>query len=111
MQVQYLSPLSDLKVEIKPLFSNEYMLAFFKKFCHAIKSRMWKFKKKKNARYDADDFLRVFFYSEITGRSIDSASERLNKYLLNRKYFQNILRFLKLLHLLIILLNPTRNLI
>ncbi|KKL93720.1 hypothetical protein LCGC14_1871840, partial [marine sediment metagenome] len=29
MRIQYLSPLSDLKAELKPLFSNEYMLAFF----------------------------------------------------------------------------------
>jgi len=85
MQIQYLSPLSDLKAELKPLFSNEYMLAFFKKFCQAIKSRMWRDKKGKNARYDAEDFLRVFFYSEITGRSIDSASERLNRYFLSKK--------------------------
>ncbi|KKL71687.1 hypothetical protein LCGC14_2092410, partial [marine sediment metagenome] len=31
MKVKYISPLSDLKAELKPLFSNEYMLAFFKK--------------------------------------------------------------------------------
>ncbi|KKM00073.1 hypothetical protein LCGC14_1477920, partial [marine sediment metagenome] len=29
MNVQYISPLSDLEVELRPLFSNEYMLAFF----------------------------------------------------------------------------------
>ena len=63
MNIKYISPLSDLKAEIKPLFSNEYMLAFFKKFCDAIKSRTWGFKKAKNARYDAEDFLRAFFYS------------------------------------------------
>ncbi len=63
MNIKYLSPLSDLKAELKPLFSNEYMLAFFKKFCDAIKSRTWGFKKAKNARYEAEDFLRVFFYS------------------------------------------------
>ncbi|MBD3255449.1 MAG: transposase [Candidatus Lokiarchaeota archaeon] len=85
MQVQYLSPLSDLEAELKPLFSNEYMLAFFKYFCDQIASHMWWWRKAKNARYDAEDFLRVFFYSEITGRSIDSASERLNKYFLNKK--------------------------
>jgi len=39
------------------------MLAFFKYFCDAIKSHMWGCKKGKNARYDAEDFLRVFFYS------------------------------------------------
>jgi hypothetical protein len=32
MRIQYLSPLSDLKAELKPLFSNEYMLAFLKTF-------------------------------------------------------------------------------
>lgn len=85
MRTKYLSPLSDLKVELEPLFSNEYMLSFFKKFCQAIKSRMWTFKKKRNAKYDADDFLRVFFYSEITGRSIDSASERLDRYFMNKR--------------------------
>jgi hypothetical protein len=56
------------------------MLAFFKKFCDAIQSRMWRLRKAKNARYNTEDFLRVFFYSEITGRSIRNASERLNKY-------------------------------
>ncbi len=85
MRIQYLSPLSDLEDELKPLFSNEYMLAFFKYFCDVIESQMWGWKKAKNARYDAEDFLRVFFYSEMTGRSIDSASERLNKHFLNQK--------------------------
>ena len=85
MNVHYISPLSDLEVELTPLFSNEYMLAFFKKFCDAIQSRMWSFKRGKNARYEAEDFLRVFFYSEITGRSIRSASERLNRYFLGKK--------------------------
>ena len=80
MKVHYISPLSSLEVELIPLFSNEYMLAFFKKFCDAIQSRMWRLRKAKNARYNAEDFLRVFFYSEITGRSIRNASERLNKY-------------------------------
>jgi len=85
MNVQYISPLSDLEAELKPLFSNEYMLAFFKKFCDAIQSRMRRFKRGKNARYEADDFLGVFFYSEITGRSIRSASERLNRYFFSKK--------------------------
>ena len=85
MRIQYLSPLSDLEDELKPLFSNEYMLAFFKYFCDVIESQMWGWKKAKNARYDTEDFLRVFFYSEMTGRSIDSASERLNKHFLNQK--------------------------
>jgi len=85
MKIQYLSPLSDLEDELKPLFSNEYILAFFKYFCDTIQSQMRGWKKAKNARYNAEDFLRVFFYSEITGRSIDSASERLNKYVLYKK--------------------------
>lgn len=85
MLIQYISPLSDLEAELKPLFSNEYMLAFFKNFCGSVESQAWGWKKAKNARYDAEDFLRVFFYSEMTGRSIDSASERLNKYFLNGK--------------------------
>jgi len=50
MKIKYSSPLSDLVAELKPLFSNEYMLTFFKKFCNAIKSRTWGFKKAKNAR-------------------------------------------------------------
>jgi len=66
MRIKYLSPLSDLEDELKPLFFNEYMLAFFKKFCDAIQSRMWGFKKAKNAKYYAEEFLRAFFYSEIT---------------------------------------------
>ena len=85
MPLYKLSPLSDLEAELKPLISNEYMLAFFKKFCDAIQSRMWRLRKAKNARYNAEDFLRVFFYSEITGRSIRSASERLNRFALLKK--------------------------
>jgi len=85
MPLYKLSPLSDLEAELKPLISNEYMLAFFKKFCDAIQSRMWRLRKAKNARYNPEDFLRVFFYSEITGRSIRSASERLNRFALLKK--------------------------
>ena len=55
-----LSSLSDLEAEAKPLFFNEYMLAFFKKFIDAIKSRTRGYKKGKNARYNAEDFLRFF---------------------------------------------------
>lgn len=80
-----LSPLLDLEDEIKPFFSNEYMIGFFKKFTTAIQSQTRCFKKARNARYGAENFLKVFFYSEITGRSIDSASERLNKYYLKKK--------------------------
>ena len=58
MRIKYLSPLSVLKAELKPLFSNDYMLAFFKNFCNAIESQMWGWKKAKNAIYDAEDFLK-----------------------------------------------------
>jgi len=85
MNTQYISPLSELKAEVEPLFSNDNMLAFFKKFCEAIQSHAEGFKKAKNAKYDVEDFLRVFFYSEITGRSVDSASERLNRYFMGNK--------------------------
>ena len=85
MSINNLSPLSDLKVKLKPLFSNEHILAFFKKFCAIIKSRIWGCKTGKNARYNAKDFLRVFFYSEITGKSIRNTSEGLNRYFLSKK--------------------------
>jgi len=85
MKINYSSPPSDSETEITPLFSNEYILAFFNNFCEEIKSQMWGWKKGKNARYNAEDFLRVFFYSEMAGRSIDNASERLNKYYLKKK--------------------------
>ena len=61
MRVQKISPISVEKVGVKSLLSDEYMLAFFKKFCDEIKSQMWGWKKAKNARYNAEDFLRVFF--------------------------------------------------
>lgn len=85
MRVQYISPLSELEAELKPLFSNEEMMAFFKKFCDAVTSRMWSVKRGKNARYDAKDFLLVFFYAEISGRSIHDASQRLNRYFYKKK--------------------------
>jgi hypothetical protein len=85
MRIKYISPLSELQAEVEPLFSNKNMLAFFKKFCEAIKSHAGGFKKAKNAKYEIEDFLQVFFYSEITGRSVDSASERLNRYFMNKK--------------------------
>ncbi len=69
----------------KSLLSNHYMLAFFKKFCDAVVSRMWNFKRAKNARYEDKDFLKVFFFSEIIGRSIYDTSEMLNEYLLSHK--------------------------
>ncbi len=70
---------------VKSLLSNHYMLAFFKKFCDAVVSRTWKFKRAKNARYKDEDFLKVFFFSEIIGRSIHNTSEMLNEYLLKNK--------------------------
>ena len=85
MKIKYISPLSELNAEVRPFFSNENMISSFKKFCVSIRSRMRSPKIGKNAKYNAEDFLRVFFYSEITGRSIDSASERLNRYLMGTK--------------------------
>lgn len=70
---------------VKSLLSNQYMLAFFNKFCDAIVSRTWKFKRAKNARYEDQDFLKVFFFSEIIGRSIHNTSEMLNEYFLSSK--------------------------
>jgi hypothetical protein len=85
MQLQniVLKPFMDLGTE--SLLSNHYMLAFFKKFCDAIVSRTWKFKRAKNARYKDQDFLEVFFFSEIIGRSIHDTSEMLNEHLLRSK--------------------------
>jgi len=68
---------------IKSLLSNHNMLSFFKKFCDAITSRMWKYKKPKNMKYDDIDFLKVFFFSEIIGRSIHGTSELLNEHILS----------------------------
>ncbi|KKK44235.1 hypothetical protein LCGC14_0505460 [marine sediment metagenome] len=68
---------------IKSLLSNHNMLSFFKKFCDAITSRMWKFKKPKNTKFNDIDFLKVFFISEIIGRSIHDTSELLNDYILS----------------------------
>ncbi|MBA7475130.1 hypothetical protein ES703_75821 [subsurface metagenome] len=78
-----LKPIMDLGT--KSLLSNHYMLAFFKKFCDAIVSRTWKFKRAKTARYEDRDFLTVFFFSEILGRSIHDTSEMLNEHLLKSK--------------------------
>ncbi len=68
---------------IKSLLSNHNMLSFFKKFCDSIISRMWKYKKPKNTKYNDIDFLKVFFFSEIIGRSIHDTSELLNEHLLS----------------------------
>jgi len=85
MRVNQILPNSILNFGIKSLLSNQYMLSFFKKFCDAIASRMWIFKRAKNARYEDIDFLKVFFFSEIIGRSIHDTSEMLNGYLLSKR--------------------------
>jgi hypothetical protein len=78
-------PTSALRVGLKPLLSNDHILSFYKKFSIAVISRMWKFKRAKNSRYEDSDFLRVFFFSEVLGRSIHDTSEMLNEYFLSRK--------------------------
>jgi len=85
--MSYFNMIPDLDLEsgLKPLFSDEYILAFYNKFCDVIKSQTWKIKRGKNARYVAEDFLKVFFFSEITGRSMDHASEALNRFYLRKK--------------------------
>lgn len=85
MLLQEIFPNSVLNSGINPLLSNQYMLSFFKKFCDEIRSRMWRLKKAKNARYEKEDFLKVFFFSEIIGRSIHDTSEMLNEYFLSKK--------------------------
>ena len=85
MEVYNLLTDSDLESELKSLLSDEYMFAFFKSFCNAIRSRIWRLKRGKSARYNAEDFLKVFFFAEVTGRSIDDASELLNSYYLSKK--------------------------
>ena len=85
MPLQNIVPKPIIELRTKSLLSNQYMLTFFKKFCDAIISRMWRFKRAKNARYEDQDFLKVFFYSEIIGRSIHHTSEMLNDYLLSTK--------------------------
>ncbi len=85
MTVQKISPYLMLDLGVKSLLSNHYMLSFFKKFCDAVTSRTWKYKKPKNTRYNDIDFLRVFFFSEITGRSIHDTSELLNEHNLSKK--------------------------
>lgn len=85
MTVNNIFPNSFLNSGIKSLLSDEYMLTFFKKFCTAITSRIWKYKKPRNWKYTDVDFLKVFFFSEIIGRSIYDTSEMLNEYLLSHK--------------------------
>jgi hypothetical protein len=85
MPLYNISPYSVKTSGVTSLLSNYYMLAFFKKFCNAIVSRTWRFKRAKNTRYEDQDFLKVFFFSEILGRSIHDTSEMLNEYLLRNK--------------------------
>jgi len=77
--------ISDGKSGLNSLLSNEYMLSFFKKFCDAITSRIWKYKKPKNTRYHDYDFLKVFFLSEVMARSIHDTSEMLNGYFMSSR--------------------------
>jgi len=85
MLINKIPPDSLKRMGVKSLLSNQYMLAFFKKFCDAIISRMWKFKRAKNARYEEIDFLKVFFFSEIMGRSIHDTSELLNEHYFSQR--------------------------
>jgi len=85
MRVQNIFPTSIQKLGIKSLLSNDNIISFFKKFCDAIISRTWRFKKRRNSKYGEQDFLRVFFFSEILGRSIHESSELLNDYFLSKK--------------------------
>jgi hypothetical protein len=68
-----------------PPFSEDSNLSFFKNFCEEIKSRLWKVKKPKFRLYETEDFLKVFFFSEISGISIRNASETLNKYYVRKR--------------------------
>ncbi|MFX1445110.1 MAG: hypothetical protein ACFFHV_16980 [Promethearchaeota archaeon] len=70
---------------LNPRFSHEYMLAFFKKFCERIQTRMRKLKKTKNTNVEADDFLRFSIYSKISGGFIRNANERLIQYFLSKR--------------------------
>lgn len=85
MRVQNITPNPFLYHGVKLLPSNDNMLTFFKKFCDAITSRIWKNKKPRNWRYTDIDFLEVFFFSEIMGRSIHDCSEMLNEHQLSQK--------------------------
>ncbi len=85
MPIHNINSNSDLSLGIKSLLSDEYILSFYKKFCNAIVSRMWRFKRAKNSRYRDSDFLKVFFFSEIIGRSIHDSSEMLNGYYFSKK--------------------------
>ena len=85
MSIYNIFPCSIKTFGKESLLSNHYMLSFFKKFCEEVTSRTWRFKKSKNSRYKEEDFLKVFFFSEILGRSIHYCSELLNDYFLSKK--------------------------
>jgi len=94
MRINKIFPNSVMKLGIEPLLSNDSIVAFFKKFCEAVTSRMWKYKKPRNYKYSDIDFLKVFFFSEIIGRSIHNTSEMLNEHLMSgrrgrRKIFKD----------------------
>ncbi|TXT64611.1 MAG: transposase [Promethearchaeota archaeon] len=85
MTVHGIFPTSIRKLGIKSLLSNDSILLFYKKFCDVVISRTWRIKRAKNSKYEDSDFLRVFFFSEIIGRSIHDTSEQLNAYILSHK--------------------------
>jgi hypothetical protein len=85
MRVNKISPNPFLDLGVKSFLSNHNMLPFFKKFCDSVASHTWWFKKAKNSKYEQKDFLQVFFFSEILGRSIHDSSELLNDYFLGKK--------------------------
>ncbi len=85
MQVQQIFPNSDLNSGIKSLLSKDSISSFFKKFCTAIESRTRYIKNARNSKYGNIDYLRVFFYSEIIGRSIHDTSELLNEFFLSQR--------------------------
>ena len=85
MRINKIFPYPFLDLGVKSLLSNDSMLAFFKKFCHAITSRIWKYRKPRNWKYTDMDFLKVFFFAEIMGRSIHECSEMLNERILSLK--------------------------
>jgi hypothetical protein len=85
MPLNKISPNPFLDLGVKSFLSNHNMMPFFKKFCDAVTSHTWWFKKAKNSKYGQEDFLKVFFFSEILGRSIHDSSELLNEYFLSKK--------------------------
>jgi hypothetical protein len=85
MPINNILPHSLKSLGIKPLLSNDNIISFYKKFCDAVITRTWRFKKAKNSRYEEEDFIKVFFFSEILSRSIYESSELLNEFLLSKK--------------------------